>query len=304
MLRPRMILFIAVGLLMTAASIVLRYHVAHQPDQPNRLQAHQPIEKPQPIIVQPLQAMPAINHEESTVEAIVPESNEYNLGDSVVRTLVEELSSHPRFAAWLVTDDLMHRFVQSVNLVAGGYSPRDELSFLGPQQPFVVDREGEQLVITYGSFHRFDLVAEVFESVNTQSAAKLYAQLAPLARETHKEVSWFAPEFDVRLAEAIDHLIETPIPSTAMTVERGAVTYAFADPSLEALTPAQKQLLRMGPHNARRIQGKLLEIRDALGFGSPAPSQIAANLSLEEKEPQRPKSYEIAQFFEGMTAAP
>jgi hypothetical protein len=46
----------------------------------------------------------------------------------------------------------------------------------------------------------------------------------------------------------------------------GGVGYAFADPRDEGLTPAQKQLLRMGPGNARIVQAKLREIALALGI--------------------------------------
>jgi hypothetical protein len=38
------------------------------------------------------------------------------------------------------------------------------------------------------------------------------------------------------------------------------VTYAYEDPGLEALLPAQKQLLRLGPRNARVVRAKLAEI--------------------------------------------
>jgi hypothetical protein len=41
--------------------------------------------------------------------------------------------------------------------------------------------------------------------------------------------------------------------------------YEYADRKLEALTPAQKQLLRMGPSNVARIQAKLREVQAALG---------------------------------------
>ena len=38
------------------------------------------------------------------------------------------------------------------------------------------------------------------------------------------------------------------------------MTYAYSDPKLESLSPAQKQLLRMGPRNGQAIRGKLQEI--------------------------------------------
>ncbi len=43
-------------------------------------------------------------------------------------------------------------------------------------------------------------------------------------------------------------------------------TYRYVDPKLEALSPAQKQLLRMGPENAQKIQAKLRELAGVLGL--------------------------------------
>ena len=40
--------------------------------------------------------------------------------------------------------------------------------------------------------------------------------------------------------------------------------YEFADPNLESLPDAQKQLLRMGPENQARVVAKLREIGAAL----------------------------------------
>ena len=53
-----------------------------------------------------------------------------------------------------------------------------------------------------------------------------------------------------------------------MRVEPRGAGYGFADPRLERLTAAQKQLLRMGPANARLVQGSLRTI--ALELGIPA----------------------------------
>jgi hypothetical protein len=47
-------------------------------------------------------------------------------------------------------------------------------------------------------------------------------------------------------------------------VVRSEGLYAYADPALEALGPVEKHLLRMGPRNARLVQGKAKALREAL----------------------------------------
>ena len=53
-------------------------------------------------------------------------------------------------------------------------------------------------------------------------------------------------------------------PLAVVPMQKG-IGYRYADPALEQLTPAQKQLLRMGPGNARAVVAFLKALRAALG---------------------------------------
>jgi hypothetical protein len=70
------------------------------------------------------------------------------------------------------------------------------------------------------------------------------------------------------LERAIVLLLETPVQEDPVRVEPRGIVYGFADEDLEDLTPAQKQLLRMGPRNARVVQTTLRAIALALGIPS------------------------------------
>ena len=52
-----------------------------------------------------------------------------------------------------------------------------------------------------------------------------------------------------------------------MALEETVAAYQYADPELESLSAAQKQLLRMGPDNMRRIQTTLRALRRELIAG-------------------------------------
>jgi len=54
---------------------------------------------------------------------------------------------------------------------------------------------------------------------------------------------------------------ETPIEARLYKVE---ANWVYEDPALEALSPLQKQLMRMGPDNAERVKEKARELRGAL----------------------------------------
>ncbi|MCP4897749.1 MAG: DUF3014 domain-containing protein [bacterium] len=223
------------------------------------------------VTVAPLIAEPdPVNSREpvisSAIEDVPPTFEPHNepTSDEGVMVLVRALSTHPRFAAWLLHDGLLKRFVSGVESIAEGYSPRDEFDFIQPMAPFVVQRYDDELVISEGSFRRFNVVTDVFCSIDTKGTVAVYRQIKPNISKVHHEISWIHPDFDERLVAAIDHLLQVSVPSGPMVVERGTVTFSFADQTLENLTDAQRQLLRMGPHNARRIQSKLAELRAEL----------------------------------------
>ena len=66
------------------------------------------------------------------------------------------------------------------------------------------------------------------------------------------------------LIEAIDTLLDTPEVKMPVEVYTDSVMYKYADERLESLSDPQKQLLRTGPDNMRRIKAKLRELKDSL----------------------------------------
>ena len=234
-------------------------------DAPQRAQVVVPeLEAPTPAASAP--ANPQIAEVGSTTED----------DDGPVRAAVARLSSHPTFASYLVNDRLLRRFVRAVDAIAGGYSPRDEVEFLEPSRPFIVREYEGRLVIASGSYRRYELVADVFASFDTEGAVELYRTFRPQLEAMYQEVGWASEDFDNRLREAIDHLLEVDVPSGQIEVEQRAIVYAFAEDELEGLTGAQKQMLRMGSANATRVQSKLAELRRALGWAEPVPMVVTA----------------------------
>jgi hypothetical protein len=184
--------------------------------------------------------------------------------DAVIRELAAELSSRPELTAWLVSEDLVRRFVASVNNIADGGSPRQHVEFLRPDRGFQVKESRDGLTIDAASYARYDVVAQVFDSLDSEGVVALYAELEPLIDDAYAEISQPGSRFDDRLDKAVEELLAVPVVETDIRVTKKVVTYTYADPNLEGLSQAQRQLLRMGPDNVRIIQAKLREIRSAL----------------------------------------
>jgi hypothetical protein len=189
--------------------------------------------------------------------------------DSLVRQLVAQLSSHPRVAAWLATDNRIRNFTVIVTNIAQGAAPASQIPALRPSSgSFLVVERGEDLHIDQRSYGRYTGVAEAVASIDPAAAAQLYSTLKPRIEEAYRELGDPEPAFDRTLERAIVLLLNTPVPDDPIAVEPKGIGYGYANAKLENLAPAQKQLLRMGPQNARAIQRQLREIALALGIPS------------------------------------
>jgi DUF3014 family protein len=193
----------------------------------------------------------------------VPPLNE---SDPLVRELVKQLTSHPRIAAWLTTDNLIRNFVVVTSNVADGKTPSRQLGVLRPSSAFTVVERGEALYVDPKSYERYDAIASAVASIDPAGAARLYSTLKPRVEEAYGELG-IQTTFDRTLERAIVMLLKTPAGAVPLRLEPlGGTAYKFADPQLESLTAAQKHLLRTGPRNVRTIQASLRAIALALGI--------------------------------------
>lgn len=193
--------------------------------------------------------------------------------DDLVRRLASQLSSHPLLGDWLKTDDLIRKFVASVDNIANGQSPRSHVTFFGLKEKFpVLKREGEFYADPEG-FERYDVVADVFSSLESKALASLYFQFKPVIQEAYRELGYPDKDFTSTLQRAIREVLAVPVVEGDIVLEKKLSSYALADPELERLSQAQKHLLRMGPANINKIQDKLREMAEALENPASKPGQ-------------------------------
>jgi len=186
--------------------------------------------------------------------------------DGVVADLVRKLSSHPQVAAWLTTNGLIRNFTVVVTNIAEGKTPAKLLPPLRPAGPFrVVERDGG-IYADSRNDERYKPLADAVASIDARGAASLYATVKPRIEDADRELGQPAGSFDATLERAIVLLLETPVKGAPRRLRLHGIGYAYADPDDDQLTAAQKQLVRMGPANARVVQAKLREIALALGI--------------------------------------
>ena len=196
--------------------------------------------------------------------ASVPPLND---SDAFAKKSATGISAHPRVAAWLATDNVIRNFVVAVDNIASGATPAARMRALRPSGAFRVRQARDGLFIDARSFERYAPIADAVDSIDPQSAAQLCGTLKPRLADAYAELGREG-SFDVALEKAIVTLLRTPAVGPDTRVVPAGASYVYEDDTLEKLTPAQKQLARMGPRNARLIQDKLRQV--ALAIGIPA----------------------------------
>jgi hypothetical protein len=186
--------------------------------------------------------------------------------DDPVRGLAAELSSNSSFAQWLKTKDLLRRFAAAVDNIAAGQSPRPQFDFFALAGPFKTVARGGKTLVDPAGYDRYNVIADVFDSLSTAGCARIYASVRPLLQQAYRELGYPKEDFHQTLLRAIAEILRTPVVDDPIVLEKGVTTWLMVDPKLEELSPAQKHLLRMGPENLQLIHAKLREIALALGY--------------------------------------
>jgi len=186
--------------------------------------------------------------------------------DDFVRALIRQLSQKPEWATWLASGDLIRSFVVSVDKIAVGSSPAKELKPAAPQGKFQTLGNGRTLRIDPASYDRYNALANAVDAIDPDGAARAYRRLRPLMQQAFDELGYVNLPFDERLARALGQLVDVPVQEGDVMLKATSVTFQYADPELEELSPAQKHMLRMGPHNMRLVQTKLRAFARAAGL--------------------------------------
>ena len=230
------------------------------PDEP---EAIEPVETE-------LAAEPSVTTEPEQLDVVtvIPEPEielpPLNESDPEVRTALLNLSWQPGLAGLFVKEDMVRRFVVLVDNVSRGQISNELQVVQQPDQPFVVQAEADEYRLDPAGYQRYEPYLVLLESVPVGTQLLLLQQYQPLFEEAFNELGYPDSSFRQRLLEAIDYVLDQPIRDGVFILERPSVMYQFADPDLEAMNDVQKQLIRMGPDNQRRLNQWLQRLKTEL----------------------------------------
>lgn len=216
----------------------------------------EPEVEPEPVPTEPESAP---EPEEEPAEPIaLPEL------DSSTPTVLQNLDSTDVNIRPLKSSQLIRDAVVLMDNISNGSIVRERTIVQRPDGRFNVLEVDGELYIDESSYRRYDALVDWFISLEPDALAQNYELFKPLVQEAYAEIGYPESDFDETLLEAIDVILETPVPDGLVQVEDDNVMYTFANDSYESLPAAQKQLLRMGPENIKRVKAKLREIRRTL----------------------------------------
>lgn len=208
----------------------------------------EPEPEPEPEPIEPAFVLPLLND-----------------SDGLIRDGLVSLSRHEGMNQWVAVNDLIRKFVGFTNGVSEGRVVRNPVEILAPSGKFLVFQlDDETYAIDPKSYDRYDLFVNIFESLDSEGTAALYRLVLPLLDQAYSELGLPNGSMNDTLFAAIGRLLEVPVIAGEVRLTRPVVMYEYEDEALERLSPAQKQVVRMGPINTQRLQRKLSEISRAL----------------------------------------
>jgi hypothetical protein len=275
-----------IGLLVIVLAAAAYYYFRIYSEQNQALQipppviaeAVKPTPEPEPeLIREPVreETMPPPEPEPSPPPEPLPLLAE---SDTMARQSLSELVGESGVIQYFVTEDMISRFVASVDALTSRQVPDQIQVILGPGGVFEVtsndqpeneikNAEGDsipQFLMDPVNHQRYTRQVEMFEAVDADELVVNYQKMSPLFKQAWAELGYSDDGFDQRLLEVIDSLLDTPDVRTPIHLIKPEAFYLFADPRLEGLPAGQKLMLRMGHDNAIRVKAKLREIRNLL----------------------------------------
>lgn len=232
--------------------------IVAQPEQAPVTLQQDPIADKQ---TQLLQQQEATSSPEAELTPPLPPLND---SDPMALNAMEQVSSHSTDIPLIIQQDMLRNFVVFIDNLSKG----DIIAYFAPvtkpKQSFSVISSKQKIYLNIKSYQRYDVYADLINSIDIETALAQYRNLQPLIDEAYHEIGYADKGFLNKLNQSIDLITNAPIINYPIELVSPSVMYKFADPQLESLNDVEKLLIRMGPNNTFKIQEKLKQLQHGL----------------------------------------
>ena len=217
-----------------------------------------PEPEPEPQVKEPqsepqTQAQPT----EEQTKPVKQELPKLNQSDKFVREKTLDAFKGLSIDNILLNKNLARQFVVFVDNLAHGELARKASPLVGPKQSFDALDVTDKIYLDPDSYHRYDMYADLLQTMNTKSVVASYKLLLPILNDAFAELGYEDATFNQRVKAAIKEVLNAPIIEQPIELTSISVNYKFKDPDLETLPDAQKLMIRMGPENTRKVKAAL-----------------------------------------------
>ena len=182
--------------------------------------------------------------------------------DDAVRDAVGDIPLGTAGQQYLIPGNIIERSASLIYLMAQGEVPYKLLPVSRPKAAFPIRDDGTQVVTDPAGFERYDALTQWLQSLDLESLLSSLEWFIPLFREAWSYYGEDPAAFDFAVVMTLDLVIATPeIDLSEARLIRKEAVWIFEDPAIEGLAPIQKQVLRMGPENAKILKAKAAEAR-------------------------------------------
>jgi hypothetical protein len=179
---------------------------------------------------------------------------------------LKTLFGEKRLEALFKFKDIVRRIVVTLDTSLGPNLPPAELSLVLPlESEFRPTEDFKERVLGPKNYVRYSSYVALVQNTEPRKVVALYRHFYPLFQSAYSDLGT-PGYFNDRLISVIDNLLATPDVQGPIKVKQPSSRskYKYVDEQLEALSAAQKLLLRMGPKNMTQIKGRLREYRELL----------------------------------------
>lgn len=189
------------------------------------------------------------------------------MSDGLVRQRVGALSTNPMLLDWLKQESLISRLVSAMSMIVNGRFPREIFAAFAPRGKFLVKKMDGKTVTDAAGFARYDALTAMIGKVDAVAAARLFEALLPLFDAAQRGLGEKNTSAREAFFAAARELLQAPVLEGPLALTQGkkGLGWVYVDERLESLSPAQKQIMRMGPKNQALAQAKLRAVALALG---------------------------------------
>ncbi|MBT4854324.1 MAG: DUF3014 domain-containing protein [Halieaceae bacterium] len=244
---------------------------AATPEEPAVLPVAPPVVTPEVVVIEQPSAPtsePALEPEAAPAEAVetIIEAPTVTLSesDAVISEFLPQLNSGMLGQQFAMSSNGLERGVAIVDNLRMGNVPYKLLPVGRPGVKFPFQDDGLAVTLDPAGFERYDGLATTVAGINVAATVTLYGLLSVVLEEVWSGLGYGDTTFDDAALGALNMILLAPATDLEARLFKDEANWRYEDDSLETLPALQKQLMRMGPANAEKIQDKARELRGAL----------------------------------------